>query len=111
MAVSRLLPQCDVVLCHGSHQMTAQALLAGKPVLLMPTQLEQFLITRRVVRYGAGLGVVPDAPDADYAAALRELASNAAYSARAREFSARYASHDRESALASIVRRCEAALG
>jgi len=53
MSVSRVLPQADIVICHASHQMTAQALLAGKPLLLLPTQLEQFLITRRVVRYGA----------------------------------------------------------
>ena len=57
MAVSRLLPQADLVICHASHQMTAQALLAGKPVLLLPTQLEQFLIMRRVVRYGARVWV------------------------------------------------------
>src|SRR5579864_6224133 len=39
MSVSKLLPQSDIIVCHGSHQMTAQALLAGKPALLAPTQL------------------------------------------------------------------------
>ena len=110
MAVSRLLPQCDVVVCHGSHQMTAQALLAGKPVLMIPTQLEQFLITRRVIRYGAGLGIAPDMPDADFSAALRTLVSDPRYSAKARQFAGRYAAHSRKAALDSIIRRCEAAL-
>src|SRR5262249_3934938 len=73
MAVSRVLSQADVVVCHASHQMTAQALLAGKPVLLLPTQLEQFLIMRRLVRFGAGLGIAPELPNADYAAALAAL--------------------------------------
>ena len=109
MAVSRLLPQCDLVVCHGSHQMTAQALLAGKPVLLLPTQLEQFLITRRVVRAGAGLGVAQGVPQPDFAAAFAELAKPA-YAARAVEFAARYQAHDRGAALATMVKRCEAAL-
>ncbi len=110
MSVSQLLPQCDLVLCHASHQMTAQALLAGKPVLLLPTQLEQFLITRRVVRQGAGLGIAPDTANADFGAALRDVSCKPGYAQKASEFSARYRSHDRHAALATMVRRCEAAL-
>lgn len=110
MAVSRMLPQCDLVVCHGSHQMTAQALLGGKPLLMLPTQLEQFLITRRVVRMGAGLGVMPEVKDADFSAALAELARNPAYAKAARAFAQRYAAHDRRAALATIVARCEAGL-
>ena len=110
MAVSRLLPGTDLVVGHGSHQMTAQALLAGKPLLMLPTQLEQFLIMRRVVRFGAGLGVAQDVPNPDFAAALAELAGNPAYGAQAREFARRYAGHSRGAALATILARCEAAL-
>jgi len=110
MATSRVLPDCDLVVCHGSHQMTAQALLAGKPVLALPTQLEQFLITRRVVRFGAGLGIVPEMPNPDFASALSELAANPAYRRRAGDFAGRYGAHDRSRALRSIFERCEAAL-
>ena len=109
-AVSRLLPSADFVISHGSHQMTAQALLAGKPLVMLPTQLEQFLIMRRVVRYGAGLGVAQDAPNPDFAAALAELAGNSAYGLKAREFAQRYAGHGRQAALATMIRRCESAL-
>jgi UDP:flavonoid glycosyltransferase YjiC (YdhE family) len=108
MAVSRMLPQADIVLCHASHQMTAQALLAGKPLLMLPTQLEQFLIMWRVVRSGAGLGIDPAIPGADYAKAIGELASGA-YASQARAFSARYASHDPDAALATMVDRVERA--
>jgi UDP:flavonoid glycosyltransferase YjiC (YdhE family) len=111
MAVSRLLPQSDIVVCHGSHQMTAQALLAGKPVLLLPTQLEQFLIMRRIVRYGAGLGIAPEVPNADFRAALTRLRDGADFASKAREFSHRYAGHDRGAALETMVARIEAALG
>jgi UDP:flavonoid glycosyltransferase YjiC (YdhE family) len=110
MSVSRVLPGADMVVCHASHQMTAQALLAGKPVLLLPTQLEQFLIMRRLVRFGAGLGIAPEVPNADYAVALKALAENEEYAARAREFAQRYAGHSRDAALATMVARIEAAL-
>jgi len=110
MAVSRVLPGADMVVCHASHQMTAQALLAGKPVLLLPTQLEQFLIMRRLVRFGAGLGIAPEVVDADYAAALEALAGNRDYAAKARDFERRYSGHSREAALSTIVARIEGAL-
>ena len=110
MSVSRVLPGADMVICHASHQMTAQALLAGKPVLLLPTQLEQFLIMRRLVRFGAGLGIAPEVPNADYPSALKALAENREYAAKAREFSGRYAGHSRAAALATMVARIEAAL-
>ena len=110
MSVSQVLPQAQAVVCHGSHQMTAQALLAGKPVLLLPTQLEQFLIMRRVVRLGAGLGIAPDVPNADYASALAALTEKTEYASKAREVSERYARHERGAALATMVARIEAAL-
>jgi UDP:flavonoid glycosyltransferase YjiC (YdhE family) len=109
MSVSRVLPGADMVVCHASHQMTAQALLAGKPVLLLPTQLEQFLIMRRLVRFGAGLGIAPEVPNADYPSALKALAENPEYAAKAREFAGRYAGHSRDAALATMVARIEAA--
>lgn len=111
MSVDRLLPECDVVICHGSHQMTAQALLAGKPVLMLPTQLEQLLIMRRVVRFGAGLGIAPDVPNVDFAGALHELHTNPGYRTRAREFASRYGAQDRQAALATLIQRCEQRLG
>jgi UDP:flavonoid glycosyltransferase YjiC (YdhE family) len=110
MAVSRLLPQCDLVLCHGSHQMTAQALLAGKPVLMLPTQLEQFLIMRRVVRFGAGLGIAPDIPDPDIGAAVRALMRDPRHAAQATGFARRYRTHRRTAALETMVRRVEQAI-
>lgn len=109
MAVSRVLPQADIVVCHGSHQMTAQSLLAGKPLLMLPTQLEQFLIMWRAVRLGAGLGIDPAVPDADYAGAIGELATPV-FANKAQAFARKYAAHDPEAALATMIQRVEAAM-
>lgn len=111
MWVSRLLPQSQLVISHGSHQMTAQALLAGRPLLMLPTQLEQFLIMRRVVRMGAGLGIAPDVPDADYDVALAQLAQEQGFTRNAAAFAARYRSHSAPAALDTMVARILASAG
>lgn len=110
LAIARLLPDADLVICHGSHQTTAQALLAGKPLLVAPTQLEQFLTTRRVVRMRAGLGIDPEAPVPDFAAALGALLRDPAFAEGARAFARRYAGHDRDAAMRTIIGRCESIL-
>ncbi len=100
----------DIVVCHGSHQTTAEALLVGKPLLLLPTQLEQFLTTRRVVRYGAALGVLQEAAQPDFSTALATLSQDDRFAQQAKAFAARYRAHRRDAALASLVARCEAEL-
>jgi UDP:flavonoid glycosyltransferase YjiC (YdhE family) len=110
MSTTRMLPQCDLVVCHASHQMMAQALLAGKPVLMIPTQLEQFLVMRRITRQGAGLGIAPELADADFGAALRALAGEPRYAKVAQGFAERYRGHDPEAARATMIARWEAAI-
>lgn len=106
----RMVKTADLVACHASHQTTSEALLAGRPVLLMPTQAEQFLTMRRVVRFGAGLGVASDVQQPDFDSALASLLEKPAFTARARAFGARYLAHDRARALRSLIERCEQAI-
>jgi len=107
MSVSAMVPQSDFVICHANHQMTAQALLAGKPLLLLPTQVEQMLIARRVERIGAGVAVAPVSPTSDFALPLAILAEGKGHAECARAFAARYARLDRAAVLAGIAERCE----
>jgi hypothetical protein len=65
---------------------------------------------RRLVRFGAGLGIAPEVPNADYASALKALAENPGYAEKARDFAKRYAGHSRAAALATMVGRIEAVL-
>ena len=60
---STLIEQSDIVLCHGSHNTTVAAVLAGKPLVLLPTYVEQFLTSARIV--AAGAGSVPQKLEAD----------------------------------------------
>ncbi len=50
---------CDIVICHAGHGMTCASLLAGKPLLMLPTAHEQLLTARNVAELGAGAWVQP----------------------------------------------------
>jgi UDP:flavonoid glycosyltransferase YjiC (YdhE family) len=52
---SALMPQCDFVVCNGNAGTVTQAVLAGKPVLMLPVYVEQGLNAARVAQAGAGI--------------------------------------------------------
>ena len=98
------LQACGLVICHSGHGMVAQALLAGKPLLLLPLQVEQRLLSHRVQQLGAG--VLPeDASDIDgLCNALQVLADDATYRDSATAFAQ---THQASPTLASdIAARC-----
>ena len=72
VAVGPLLAEADLCVCHGGQGLTAYALAAGVPLALLPQQLEQFLIARRIVSAGAGVMLSPDAGTVDFGKWLRE---------------------------------------
>ncbi|GAB2842168.1 glycosyltransferase [Pseudoduganella ginsengisoli] len=87
--VTAALSQADWCVCHGGEATVAQALLAGVPLLLLPMQVEQYLLSRRIAT--AGMAVNIPAPPPDWHAALRTVLSNATLARQARAFAARHA--------------------
>jgi len=53
--IHQALEQADAVVNYGSTTTVCQTLLAGKPQLMLPEDIEKALVTRKVVRLGAGL--------------------------------------------------------
>jgi UDP:flavonoid glycosyltransferase YjiC (YdhE family) len=51
----KALPECDAVVNYGSAGLVSQTLMAGKPQLMMPSDVEKHLIASRVAACGAGL--------------------------------------------------------
>ena len=46
--ISTLLPDCDLIVCHGGAGLVGRALCAGVPLLLLPQFVEQALLARRL---------------------------------------------------------------
>jgi MGT family glycosyltransferase len=52
-----LLPHVDVVVCHGGHNTTCEALAHGVPLVIAPIKDDQPIVAAQVVAAGAGLRV------------------------------------------------------
>ncbi len=132
-----ILSACDLAICHAGHGTVAAALLAGVPLLLLPTQLEQYLTSLRVVQMGAGLlmkqrppdeppapkgqgiaaaapkaqGPTPPvpskAPEPDFRAVLIRLLSKPAFAKQAKAFAARHADFNQAAQCDAMARRIE----
>ena len=58
----RTVRDSSLVLCHSGHGTVSAALLAGRPVLALPLNLEQRMLAVRVEQSGAGLAAPALAP-------------------------------------------------
>ena len=84
------IAECDLVICAAGNGMIAESLLAGKPLLLLPMQTEQYLNARQVVRLGAGLSVTPPIDRPEFLTPLRRLLGEPAWTQAARAIASRH---------------------
>jgi len=105
--LDRILAECDLFIGYAGHGITATMLMAGVPLLLLPTQLERFLLATRVAAIGAGIVVNPDAPPPDYSALIRMMLDVPDYRDKARSFANKYADFDQNEQQERIVARIE----
>jgi UDP:flavonoid glycosyltransferase YjiC (YdhE family) len=88
------LPASSFVVCHAGESTVSQALLAGRPLLLMPQAAESFLTARRVREMGAGININELARPLDWPAIVRQMLEDARYGRAAQAFAQRYARFD-----------------
>jgi len=93
--------ECDACVCHGGAGVVNSVLRAGKPLVLLPGQLEQFLVAQRVEKLGCARVVHPDEEKPDLAGALAGILNDPAAARAAREFALRH----REPAVDTIAER------
>jgi len=89
--LARALAGADWCVCHGGEATVAQALLAGVPLLLLPMQVEQFLLSRRIA--AAGLAVNIATPPPDWPALIRTALATPGFAAQAGAFAASHAGY------------------
>jgi UDP:flavonoid glycosyltransferase YjiC (YdhE family) len=81
----------DLVVCHSGHGTISAALLAGKPLLLLPLNMEQRMLSARVTGLGAGLAAPALNPEG-MRQKFQRLMAEPAFTGAARAFAERYAS-------------------
>jgi UDP:flavonoid glycosyltransferase YjiC (YdhE family) len=105
--IKRAAAECDFCVCHGGHGTTCELLLMGKPLLLLPMQLEQYLMARRVSDAGAGVIADRDGPDGGFKAAVEKIINRPDLAKRAGEFASRYTGASSPSTVMRIADECE----
>ncbi|NJD36549.1 MAG: glycosyltransferase family 1 protein [Betaproteobacteria bacterium] len=105
--LNKVARQADAGLTYASPAATVAFLMAGKPVLMIPGHLEQFLFAKRVEEMGAGLIQNPEQPPQNLAAMLRQVLADPSFRANAGAFAAKYANFDQNAVMTHIVARIE----
>jgi len=98
--------QCDVAICHSGTGTVNALLQAGKPMLLLPSQLEQFLLARNVEVLGAAVLVLPEEVSSTVDGALNNVLENPAFSGHALALANRY----RERSIQAMLQRAVAVI-
>ncbi|MES2884278.1 MAG: nucleotide disphospho-sugar-binding domain-containing protein [Pseudomonadota bacterium] len=106
VAVRAAVENSDLFVGHAAHGSTVEALLAGKPQLMLPDQRERLMLAQRLTSLGVGLSL-PKADAASHGATLRRLLDDPAPRAAAATVATRYAAHPRQRILNDW---CDAAL-
>ncbi|MHA7878623.1 MAG: glycosyltransferase [Saccharospirillum sp.] len=103
--LTAMFATCDAVVCHAGHETVVAALLAGRPVVLIPQQMEQLAFAHRVVAQSLGELITPDTLS-QLPSALRHVVSDA-YVERAKRYAARHKAFSPAAVTENIVTRCE----
>lgn len=105
--IGQMTREADIAITYASLATTTAFLLAGKPLLMLPGHLEQFLVARRVGEMGAGQLVNPEQPVGDLRSMIADLIDNPSWRNNAGAFAAKYAAFDQRAVIGNLVRRIE----
>lgn len=102
----QVVEQCNLGVCHGGAGTISAMLLGGKPLLMLPTHIEQALSARQVVAMGAGICFAEEVKKPNIKASILEIVSKKQYAESAARFAQQYSAYDPALAVSHIVDRC-----
>ena len=103
----KILDEADLVVCHGGHGLVAASLMAGTPLVLVPSQMEQATLAGRVVQTHAALMVEPVDFVPRFAAAVHAALSDPRFRAAAQRISQKYRGFDPDIAVKRVAATIE----
>lgn len=105
-----LLETADLAVSYGGIGTLSPCLLAGVPMMLVPQNVEQHLISKRVEVMGAGVVLENQRRQDDFAEALGRLTNEPDYRKNAESFQTKYAGFDPGKAASLVVQIIEEAM-
>jgi len=107
VALPQALAECDLVVSHAGEALVAQALLAGRALLMLPHSTESFLMARRVRLLGAGINAMETPRPRDWDGMVAALLEKQEYRDAAQAFARRHADFDPRRQAEDIADRLE----
>ena len=105
--LNKIAAQANAGVTYASPAATVAFLLAGKPVLMIPGHLEQYLFARRVEELGAGLGQNPEQIGGKLHTMLARILNESGFTSKAAAFAKKYQNFNQETVMTNIVARIE----
>jgi serine/threonine protein kinase len=97
--MDRAVTESDLCICHGNFGTVMEVLRRGKPMVVLPVDLEKFLTATAVERQNVGCCVHPDPENPDFSGAIHRALTDSSFKGSARVFAERH----REPAIDTIV--------
>lgn len=107
--MARMSASCDLAIHHGGAGTNAAMLLAGKPLVVFPTQMEQTMAAHRLADLGVALVLSAEA-GAQMPRLLKKALSDHVLASAAQAFAQRHQGYDQTQTIRLAAERCEAAL-
>jgi len=108
VAMHEAVAQAEAVVCHSGAGTVATTLAAGLPLLLLPMQVEQMVLSLRVVESGAGALVRHAETGGKLRPALKRILGDCTMLERIRRLAARNSSDRYGNVAERVAARCEA---
>jgi hypothetical protein len=89
VCIPQVIRECDIAIVNASHGTTCDALLAGKPILQLPRNMEQLLTAANTDKLGASLTADPQQGES-IVTALRNLLASSSFRQASEDFASRY---------------------
>jgi len=103
--MSEVTRSCEAVVCNSGSGTVTTVLHAGKPLVMLPLHVEQYLIARRIQGLGAGLVVLDDRLD-QLSSCIGRVAGEPGFRDAARAFARRYSTPQGNEVARTIAARC-----
>ncbi|MCE4554693.1 glycosyltransferase [Roseateles cellulosilyticus] len=107
--IEQVRRSCDVAVLHAGISTVAAMLLAGRPVLLFPQQLEQTMFARGVEALGLAVSI-PEAASGQFQRLVKRALADPSLKQNAERFAEKYAGYDQHATIRVVADRCETLL-